>query len=171
MNTMEILRQYADDIETTADMIHEDNIEFSDGPDKSRKTNLIQTYRWWSGSLRQAAWLLENVLSENAKRFMGFGIENWTGLKDIDGDKLYFEDIVELPAPGEGSKDLKLCYQIKFIQNNYYSKIVKVSGSHHTDIGHETAAKLKRIGPGKDHPMILKSITTEKEGQNANREA
>jgi len=158
MNTIEILKQYADDIEETADMIHAGNVKFSsDAPDKQRETNLIQTYRWWSGCMRQAAWLLEHHLAEHAKRYMGIGIENWTGLKDIDGDKLNFEDVVMQPS----LDDTPLYYIIKFIQDHGYSKIAKISGNNHTDIGHETAAKLKRIGPGRDHPELLKSIIGE----------
>lgn len=156
MQAIEIIRVYRDELRILLTDMKKSE-QYLDGD--TNALMMVHTWKRWIGGLNLTAVMLEEELSQNSEQYMGIGIENWTGLTDRDGDRINFEDIVEFPAPDE---DIHLYFQIKFIQNEHYSKIAKVSGGHQTDMGTEVASKLKRIGPGKDHPEILKQIHGDK---------
>lgn len=158
MNAVEIMRRYARDVDGLAQRIRSGEIGSVEETEVQLRIaqDYALTYEHWASCLQMAAHLLEMEVDTKSERYMGIGIDNWTGLKDKDGDNFNFGDIALLEVGGG-----KVYYHIEWLQDEFFSKIVKVSGNSKTDLGVVGAAKLKRIGPGKNHPELMEQIRGE----------
>lgn len=75
-------------------------------------------------------------------------VGEYTGLKDKNGKEIYEGDILHSEY---------LDYEVRFIQNEYYSKIAKFSGENNSDLGFENAGKLEIIGNIWENPDLIEN--------------
>lgn len=96
------------------------------------------------------------MIQPNNGDFIGWhAMSNWkdclelmqfTGLHDKNGKEIFEGDILHSEH---------LDYEVKFINNEYYTGVKKVSGNSITDLGKEVASKLEVIGNIWENPELL----------------
>ncbi len=157
MQVIEVMRQFADHLRKLSKGLESGKIVFDDKSKSHQAPYYAVMYNRWADVLGFVGVLMEEEVDANPGDYIGIGPENWSGLKDKDGDNLNCGDVAFLPM----KDDDPLYYVIEFIQNEWVSSICKVSGDTRSDLGTDAASRLKRVGPGSEHPELMKIIRGE----------